>query len=615
MVRKDNTNFIKSQFCNLLNRNPTTQELNYFLNLFNKKGKNRLKKEILNLDNNNNIDNKIDLNDLKDLYKNYFNRFPSNKEINNYEKYLSKGKQWIINDFRNSEEFKNRSITLVILLENISNNIDYIENINGKIDYSIYYKIFILTKNNINTTLKNLIDSNNNFIVIDNLDNINIETKFILFSDNKNILLKKDYLNNLRKYNDFFKIKNYLPHKLTNNLNLNNIILSKNDLLYFKSSKAPYYYKLYSNFMKNNYELINYKKNMESYYGKNDNINYVKNIRGRDISLTNFIINYLKKNIINKENHINVDINLYKYLHDFKNDNIYDEIYFNGVIKGNIYSLKQIKNHFEIQNFYKDNNYNIYCILNNLFVDLRLIKESIYEKSFDYHINDFKLIENEFTSNNENIICCFIGNHSIGKKLLVKILNSNKVNYPILIIFSKYENYLLLKDLCNKFINRFIFLSKEYGNDIIPTLQIINYIQKYDNIKYIYKFHTKGDSKWFDDCTDYLLENDYLNNYLDFNYCNCLTQPKYIIDINEDGIKKHCKYLKNMYKSYINKNKFAAGSIFYTSNDIYIKIINFVKCNNYRSFFLNNMYDTNIVNFETSPIHFLERLFGMINHN
>ena len=40
-----------------------------------------------------------------------------------------------------------------------------------------------------------------------------------------------------------------------------------------------------------------------------------------------------------------------------------------------------------------------------------------------------------------------------------------------------------------------------------------------------------------------------------------------------------------MYKSYINKNKFAAGSIFYTSNDVYKKIINFIKCSNYRSFF------------------------------
>jgi hypothetical protein len=71
-----------------------------------------------------------------------------------------------------------------------------------------------------------------------------------------------------------------------------------------------------------------------------------------------------------------------------------------------------------------------------------------------------------------------------------------------------------------------------------------------------------------------------------------------------------------MHKSYINKNKFAAGSIFYTSNDVYKKIINFIKCSNYRSFFfLNNMYDHNFVNLETSPIHFLERLFGVIKNN
>lgn len=664
MGKKNNINFIKSTFQNILNRNPSDQEVNHFLKLFIKKGKNRLKNEISNLKNLN--ENKINLDDLNNLYKIYFNRNPSIKEINNYEKKLLKGKQWIINDFRNSEEFKNRSITLIVLLDNIYDNYNYIESIYEKIDYSIYYKIYIYTKK-VTDKLKNLINSNINFILINSLNNINIESKYIICSDNKNILSKKDYLNNLRKINDFYSIKKYLPHKLINDVNLNNIILSKNDFIYFNSNKVPYYYKLYSNFMQNNFELISYQQNMENYYGKNDNIYYVKNISGRDIWLTNFIVNYLMKNPSDKENDINIDINLYKYLHNFKNGNICDEIYFNGVIKGNIYSIKQIRNHLDIVDFYKSeifdpkyylnrygdlkngfinsihwntgeyenksieykarSHYNKYGIhegriggfntkyygnINNLFIDLRLIKESIYEKTFDYHINDFKLIENEFTSNNDHIICCYIGNCSIGKKLLEKILNSNKVKLPILIIFGKYENYLLLKNLCNKFVNKFIFLSKEYGNDIIPTLQIINFIQKYDNIKYIYKFHTKGDNKWFNDCTDYLLENDYLNSYLDFSYCNCLTHPKYIIDVNKVGIKKHCEYLKNLYKFCINKTKFTAGSIFYTSNDVYKKIINFVKCNNYRSFFLNNTYDHNFVNFETSPIHFLERLFGII---
>ena len=333
------------------------------------------------------------------------------------------------------------------MLDNIYDNYNYIESIYEKIDYSIYYKIYIYTKK-VTDKLKNLINSNINFILINSLNNINIESKYIICSDNKNILSKKDYFNNLMKVNDFYSIKKYLTHKLINDVNLNNIILSKNDFIHLNSNKVPCYYKLYSNFMKNNFELISYQQNKENYYVKNDNIYYVKYISGRDIFLTNFIVNYLMKNPSDKENDINIDINLYKYLHNFKDGNICDEIYFNGVIKGNIYSIKQIRNHLDIVNFYKSDNfdskyylnryvdlknafindihwstgeyenksieykarshYNKYGInegriggfntkyygnINNLFIDLRLIKESIYEKTFDYHINDFKLIK------------------------------------------------------------------------------------------------------------------------------------------------------------------------------------------------------------------------------
>ena len=51
---------------------------------------------------------------------------------------------------------------------------------------------------------------------------------------------------------------------------------------------------------------------------------------------------------------------------------------------------------------------------------------------------------------------------------------------------------------------------------------------------------------------------------------------------------------------------FIANTIFFT------QVLNFIKNNDFRSFFINNMYDNNLVNFHHSPAHFLERLFGIL---
>jgi hypothetical protein len=58
--------------------------------------------------------------------------------------------------------------------------------------------------------------------------------------------------------------------------------------------------------------------------------------------------------------------------------------------------------------------------------------------------------------------------------------------------------------------------------------------------------------------------------------------------------------------------KFVGGTIFYAENIVFEKVIEFLKNNNYRSYFLNNLYENNSINKEFSPIHFLERLFGII---
>ena len=119
-----------------------------------------------------------------------------------------------------------------------------------------------------------------------------------------------------------------------------------------------------------------------------------------------------------------------------------------------------------------------------------------------YFINDINLIEDKTVNIQKDIIVCFIGNYEIGTKLLNKIAKSSKNNLPIVLIFRNNEIYERTTKLVQLFKNRIVFISKEYGNDIIPTLQAINYMLSKYNIQNIYKFHTKSDEKWFNECTE-----------------------------------------------------------------------------------------------------------------
>jgi hypothetical protein len=69
-----------------------------------------------------------------------------------------------------------------------------------------------------------------------------------------------------------------------------------------------------------------------------------------------------------------------------------------------------------------------------------------------------------------------------------------------------------------------------------------------------------------------------------------------------------------LHANHLNTTKtFIATTIFFSESIVIKKVLEFIKNNNYRGYFLNNMYDDNTVNFDNSPIHFIERLFGLIN--
>ena len=71
--------------------------------------------------------------------------------------------------------------------------------------------------------------------------------------------------------------------------------------------------------------------------------------------------------------------------------------------------------------------------------------------------------------------------------------------------------------------------------------------------------------------------------------------------------------LENSLKDVDIKKTFVGGTIFYSKDIVFKNVINFIKKNNYKSYLLNNLYENNSINLDFSPIHFLERLFGIIH--
>ena len=61
------------------------------------------------------------------------------------------------------------------------------------------------------------------------------------------------------------------------------------------------------------------------------------------------------------------------------------------------------------------------------------------------------------------------------------------------------------------------------------------------------------------------------------------------------------------------KKKFVAGTIFYAESVIFDSVLQFIKKSSPHSYLLNNLYENNSINNDFSPIHFLERVFGIIN--
>jgi hypothetical protein len=235
-----------------------------------------------------------------------------------------------------------------------------------------------------------------------------------------------------------------------------------------------------------------------------------------------------------------------------------------------------------------------------------------------------KIYSNNFinkTSSSPLLLLIFMGNIDIGKELLEKIINYRQIqDFHTAFCFNSIKVMNYFSDEIKKtFDNYIMYKSNEYGTDITSSLLMYYDISLKYKFKYVIKMHTKKVRPQFDELVDFLL-SDSLENILKFKkpLCNCIGSEKHYMSIhfqkNINNYDIFNKILIEKYKHEFDKKKqlFVAGTIFLSESNVFDNVVNFVKKNNHHSFLLNNMYENNSVNMDNSPIHFLERLFGVI---
>jgi len=284
-------------------------------------------------------------------------------------------------------------------------------------------------------------------------------------------------------------------------------------------------------------------------------------------------------------------------------------------LDGFIYHPKQILNLFPNCKFYE--------FMNNLFIQYEKNILTVQDFTFKFLYNSsFKLIEDisiikkyDVLNNNYDIlILVYIGNEPVGIELIKKIINYKKYqsNFNVAFCLNKDLNKSdKLKSIIKSNFDFYsIYICNEFGNDIIPTLLMYDCIRKIHKFTHIIKLHTKSISSLFNNLTDYLLTQS-INTLIKSANPNCNCIGSRYTELNGDNFNSQSI---QKYEKFINMNySFVPGTIFYTQGLIMDKLLILIKNTNYRSFLLNNLYENNSINRHYSPVHFIERLFGIIN--
>ena len=284
-------------------------------------------------------------------------------------------------------------------------------------------------------------------------------------------------------------------------------------------------------------------------------------------------------------------------------------------LRGYIYHPKQLLNFFPNMIFIKFLE-EFYILHENAIHSLpSFTQKYIYDSSFDYLCN--LSISKKFDTLNDKyelIILVFVGNEELGIDLVNYIIRYKKFQPEFNVAFC-FNNKIPTIDKIKQIIkDNFefyaIYKCNEFGTDITPTILMYNDIIKSHYFPHIIKLHTKRIKSHYVKLTRYLLSMP-LNTLIKNKHhdCNCIGVPANYISLSDDIYNTT---ILARYKSQMNKSTFVAGTIFYTTGIVFDSVLKFIKTNNYREYLLNNLYENNSINKDYSPIHFLERVFGII---
>ena len=284
-------------------------------------------------------------------------------------------------------------------------------------------------------------------------------------------------------------------------------------------------------------------------------------------------------------------------------------------MRGYIYHPKQLLNFFPNMIFIK--------FLKELYISHEneihslpgFAQKYIYNSSFDY-LSDLSITKKFDTLNDkyELIILVFIGNEELGVDLLNYIIRYKKIQPEFNVAFCFNNNIPTINKIKQIIKAHFAFYAiykcNEFGTDIIPTMLMYNDIIKSHHFPHIIKLHTKRIKSQYVKLTKYLLSKP-LKTLIrtQRDDCNCIGFPENYKSLSEDIYNKT---ILSRYKSQMKLTTFVAGTIFYTTDVVFDSLLRFMKVNNYREYLLNNLYENNSINKDYSPIHFLERVFGII---